>query len=56
VIDFYATNRKEKLAWVKVLEETIGKIPKVLPWAQFVLDREKQQRMQKETAIVKGAI
>lgn len=47
-IDFYATNRSEKQKWIKVLGDTIGKVPKIHPWTQIVLSAEKDEQVQQK--------
>jgi len=44
VIDFYAATKEEKKAWIRVLEDTVGKIPVVKPWTQLVLEKDFRSR------------
>lgn len=40
VIDFYADSRAEKVRWIEVLDNVVGKIPIVREWCRVVLESE----------------
>lgn len=48
VIDFYADSAEDKKGWVKVLGETIGRIPDKRGWCDMVISKESKERAEKE--------
>ncbi|KAL7275752.1 Bud site selection protein bud4 [Rhizina undulata] len=51
VIDFYADSAEDKTGWMKVLSETIGRLPEQRGWCDLVLAREAKQRTDSERTV-----
>ncbi|CAZ81852.1 unnamed protein product [Tuber melanosporum] len=50
VIDFYADSAADKQGWIKILDETIGRIPEKRGWCDTVLSKEARERAERERA------
>ncbi|RPA96027.1 DUF1709-domain-containing protein [Choiromyces venosus 120613-1] len=50
VIDFYADSAADKQGWIKILDETIGRIPEKRGWCDTVLSKEAKERAERERA------
>lgn len=50
VIDFYADSAEDKEGWVKVLGETIGRIPDKRGWCDMVISKESKEKAEREKA------
>lgn len=48
VIDFYADSPEDKEGWIKVLSETIGRIPDKRGWCDLVISKEAKEKTEKE--------
>lgn len=48
VIDFYADSPEDKEGWIKVLTETIGRIPDKRGWCDLVISKEAKEKTEKE--------
>lgn len=48
VIDFYADSAEDKAGWIKVLGETIGRIPDKRGWCDLVISKESKEKAEKE--------
>lgn len=48
MIDFYADSPEDKEGWIKVLGETIGRIPDKCGWCDLVVSKEAKERAEKE--------
>jgi len=53
VIDFYADSPEDKKGWMKVLGETIGRVPDQRSWVQAVLAHERKQKAEQGRAEAK---
>lgn len=48
VIDFYADSPEDKEGWIRVLSETIGRIPDKRGWCDLVISKEAKEKTEKE--------
>ncbi|TGZ77891.1 DUF1709-domain-containing protein [Ascodesmis nigricans] len=55
VIDFYADSAVEKAGWMKILNETVGRVPDSRGWCQLVLQREQKRKAEQNAARMRAA-
>ena len=50
VLDFYAQEVEYKAEWISILQQVVGNVPIVKPWAEAVLQKENETKLMKQKA------